>query len=767
MPELNPILLLPYAQDELRRKPGGGRTPDPLVPVTTELRTALASQLTALAEVASARRASASNPLPVKVALRQRALAKSSRPYKLLNAAVLPPVAAEGPGELIVGGTRDRLHSLAATILTGASKEDLFFISTFDSFAAWSVADIFGVQDDAAAEAVIDLARERGAYIKVTLFPWFATAASRIATPQGAIGQDRDSGGQELLPAYQQALGLTIRTANVSRQRPVVYVEPSTEVSAQRLQEINGVRSVSIAPTYTAIDVGPQWFRELDDVNDERVDLPTAEAPIVGVLDTGVDGPAISPAVIGREQYDTGADHDPSHGTFVSGLVASSRPINSGDSRFPEDSASIFDGQVLPASGISEPLLFERVSEVVYAHPEIRVWNCSFGAPIDDPNDYGTFAQDIDALSDELGVLFVQASGNYEDAPRAWPPGLPSALADRLASPAEAVRSLAVGARAHLGGFVAEGMPSSYSRRGPNFALHVKPDLSHWAGDITAAGVLDGTGVKSVLPSGSFAESIGTSFSAPIVSSTAANVWDLLDASGATPPRPELVKGLLVHAALLHDSTTIDPEFRNYFGWGTPPSSAEVLGADPGTFTTVHEVALTPGSDWYKQPFPVPPELLTSEGKFRGEVLLTLSYAPPLNPAFGSEAVRSDVSGAFGYFAPGRDGRQHFHSITPQEVVGEYWEVDQVADGKWSPVKSYRRRYPRGKGGGTWALRLSLTERVTDESRQEQRVFAIISFRALEPGQDLYNSGRAEINRLGYANHEMIQSNRLRLGGRP
>jgi hypothetical protein len=760
---MNPILLLPYAQDELRRKQGGGRTPDPLVPVTTELRGSLVSQLTTLAAAAGERRASASNPMPVKITLRPKALAKSNRPYKLLNAAALPPVAAEQPGELVVGGTRDRLMALAAAILTGSSKDDQFYISTFEGFASWSLQDVFGVADVDAAAAIIEEARRRDAYIKVTLFPWFAATVSRIATPQGAIGQDMDSGGGELLPAYRQALGLDIRTANVSRQRPVVYLPPTAEVSVERLQQISSIRAVSIAPTYTAIDFGPQSFREIEDVQAERLDLPSAEAPVVGVLDTGVDGPAAA-GVVGQAQYDIGSDRDPWHGTFVSGLVMSSRPINDDDARFPADSARIFDGQVLPAAGISEALLFERVSEVVKAHPEVRVWNCSFGAPVDDPREYGTFAQDIDALSDELGVLFVQAAGNYESL-RAWPPTVPSALRDHLASPAEAVRSVTVGARAHLGGFVDVGMPSSYSRRGPNFALHVKPDLSHWAGDVTAGRVLGGAGVKSILPSGSFAESIGTSFSTPIVSATAANVWDLLELGGSTQTRPELVKGLLAHAALLHDRTPVEPQFRSYFGWGTPPSSSDVLGADAGTFTTVHEVILTPGSDWYKQPFPVPPELITSQGKFHGEVLLTLSYAPPVNPAFGSEAVRTDVSGAFGYFAAGSDNRPRFHSITPQEVVGSYWEADQIADGKWSPLKTYRKSYPQGTGRGTWALRLSLTERVTDESRQEQRVFAIVSFRSLVPGQDIYSSGLAEVNRLGYASREMIPGTRLRLDG--
>ena len=75
MPEINPIILLPYAQNEFSRKPGGGRTPSPLVDVNSDLRAGLAAQLNELAELAISSRASASDPLPVKVKLREKALA--------------------------------------------------------------------------------------------------------------------------------------------------------------------------------------------------------------------------------------------------------------------------------------------------------------------------------------------------------------------------------------------------------------------------------------------------------------------------------------------------------------------------------------------------------------------------------------------------------------------------------------------------------------------------------------------------------------------
>lgn len=762
MADFQPVLLLPYERTELTRKPGGGRTPDPLVPITDTLREELSSQVLQLAEMAAQTRASASNPLPVKVVLHERALAKSSRPYKFLKKAALPVIAVERPGELIVGGTSDRLTALASAIQTGTSKEDIFHISTLSVFSAWGVSDIFGVSTEPEAAALLQAARDRRAFVKVTFFPWFSAMVQRLATPQGAIGQGPDR--PSLLATFEQALGLEVRTANTSTDRPVAYLEPTAELTVDYFRELKSVRSVGLEPIYSVVDPTSQPYIELASLESQQVPVPTGEAVIVGVLDSGVDSAMLESGIIGREAFNVPADRDPWHGTFVSGLVMSARWFNDDDQRFPLDVALVFDAEVMPAGGLPEHLLFERISEVVRAHPEVHVWNCSFGAAPLGNIEYGTLAQDLDALSDDLGVLFVQAAGNFPNL-RTWPPTPAVAIGDDLASPAEAIRSMAVGARAHNGGYVPQEMPSSYSRRGPSFALHVKPDVSHWAGDMNQSGSLGGHGVKSIVPSGMSAESVGTSFATPIVSSIAANVWDALAASNATAPRPELVKGLIVHSALLHDQTDIDSDHRNYFGWGTPPSSALVLGGDPSIFTTVHEVVLTPGSDWYKQPFPVPTQLLTHEGKFRGEVLLTLSYAPPINPAFSAEAVRIDVSGAFGYVTQTPEGRSRFRSITPQEVVGGYWESQQVADGKWSPLKSHRKRYPQGTGRGTWALRLSMTERVDDEAHQEQRVFAIVSFRALAPDVDIYSTGVREVNRLGYVNKVMAPATRLRLDG--
>lgn len=656
---------------------------------------------------------------------------------------------------------------------TGQSREDVFQISAFSSFEPWDlVRDVFGADSESEAAELLDTARQQAGYLKITFFPWVARAISRRIAPQAAITSgdpESESSSVELLAAYSTALGVRVHSVNPSAGRPVVYVDASAEeLSLDQVRRVNGVRRVGLAPLYSAVrqPVRPM-FIAVRGLAPQDVRIPEETAPIVGVLDSGVAGSRLNQAIVGQEEFNVPGDSDPSHGTFVAGLVIDSHGLNEMEPRFPRDQARVFSASVLPRGSIHEPILFQRIVDAINAAPPgVRVWNCSFGAdPFGEP-EYGTFAQDLDELSDSMGLLFVQAAGNFGPPGRPWPPEDGQAYDDGIASPSEAIRGLAVGARAHKGGAVPSDAPSSYSRRGPSFAQHVKPEVAHWAGDVDERGSLSGFGVQSVLPSDELGESVGTSFSTPIVSSIAANVWAKLEASGATDPRPELIKGLLVHDAILGD-TVPDPVHRHYYGWGVPQESSRVLADLDTSFTTVHEVVLTPGNDWIKRPFPVPASLLTEAGGFRGEVFLTISYAPPINAAFGSEAVRYDVSGAFGYVDVGADGREHFHSVTPQQsVVASSWESDQILDGKWSPLKSHRARYPQGRGRGEWALRLSLTERVSEEVGLEQRVFAIVTFRPVQPGVAIYHEGLQATRSLSYVHRTMLAAAEVRVRGR-
>ncbi len=751
----NPILLVQAEANERSRKSAGGNTKPPIVEVTRELRDGLGDQVSALASRAEEVGATPLDPLPVKIGLRPQALAKSNRPYDLLKELDLLPVAATLPNQLIVAGTAGRLARLESTLRHSLRKTYLYPISTFKSFTEWNaLAESREISGQESLGEAVTRAISEDRPLLVTFFPW-ATSDVREETRHSAlIYNKREMTGT--IEKLQGVVGSEVEVAGLDSHRPYAYVYPGPDFSVEQIQSIRGIRTMTVALEYGHIRTVPQSMKFVRNLAQREFELPSNEDPVVGVLDTGISGDFIEPAVVGRDVFDPLVNRDSTHGTFVAGLAIASRQFN-GASFFPEDKCRVYDGQVLPAAPVSEDLLLVRIADIVEANPEIRVWNCSFGAPTQGEPEYGVFAQELDVLSKHHNVLFVQAAGNYENFPqRKWPP---VTLDDSIMSPAEAVLSLTVGARAHNGGLVPPGKPSSYSRRGPNFASHIKPEVCHWAGDVDSSGRLNGHGIFSTIPQGSVAEGVGTSFSTPIVASIAANVWHQLESGPTSAARPELVRGLLVHAAALADRST-EEAFRNYYGWGVPPSSAEILSDLDTGFTTVHEVTLAPGIKWTKAPFPVPASLLTAEGKFRGEVIVTVAYAPPINPAFGAEAVRYDVHGAFGSVQ-----EEKFSAITVPDVAERaQWEADRVLDGKWSPVKSYRKKAPQGVAGGTWALRLEMTERVQDEISVEQRAYAIVTLRALDDSlTNVYQEGVAAIAKLQYRSQTLVQGTSVRV----
>ncbi len=752
--------------------------------ITPTLRAQLATALDELAHAAHDVGATPDDPLPVLVTLRRRkttpsksnpdgepkeseiVLAKSNRPYAFLGSFDLPAVGARRPGELIIEGTQERLSELSEKIRTARTKADLYCISTFQSFTRWDTVDvIFGLNDADKAESMVATARHEGRALKVTFFPWTSRepAKSRLAIAQGP------SNSSAAFEAFTAARGLAVNAINASSTRPVAYYVPGSEITAAGLAKTRGIRSVSVAPEYGTIHSSPQAFTPIRPLDDGEISLPPASAPTVGVLDSGIQNSILENVIAGRENWDGSSEINPDHGTFVGGLIVASAQTNRDSAKaFPADSSRIFDAQVLPRVGIAENLLQERIFEAITRNDSIKIWNCSFGSNHDGgTSEYGTFAQCIDELSDSENVLIVQAAGNYMASPlRKWPPASDSVLKDGITSPAEAIRSVTIGALAHKGGFVPIGMPSSYSRRGPSFALHVKPEVCHWAGDVgPSGGATKGFGINSLLPSGDVAESIGTSFSTPIVSTIAAHLWHRVEKSGSVETvRPELIKGLLVHSASINQSPSRG-DHRQYFGWGTPPSSAEILGNGDDAFTTVHEVMLSPGIEWFKNPFPVPKAVTTVDGKFRGEVIVTITYSPPINPAFGSEAVRYDVSGAFGHLTKNGDDWT-CRSIAAQEKDKDYrWENELIDDGKWSPIKTYRQRSLRGTKGGNWALRLTLTQRIQEELTVEQRVYVIVTFRSIDPALKVYQDGVKAVADLNLEHRQMVPSARVRVRG--
>jgi len=394
----------------------------------------------------------------------------------------------------------------------------------------------------------------------------------------------------------------------------------------------------------------------------------------------------------------------------------------------------------------------------------VKIWNLSLGS--DQPCDgqqFSEVAAALDALQDKFGVTFVLAAGNYRIPPlRGWP-AEDLGEADRLGVPADSVRGLAVGSLAHLdkpNTRVRRSEPSPFSRRGPGPVFLPKPDVVHYGGNCDSGGAFAQTGVLSINGSSQLAENVGTSFSAPLVSTLLANA----EASLVSPPSRSLLKALLIQSALL-DSPTLSASEIRYRGFGVPGDLAAVLTCTPWSATLVFESRLLPGLEFEKWPFPIPDCLRRPDGRVFGEMVMTLAYEPSLDLSFGAEYCRTNVEASLGTYDVQADGKRHQVSQVPPEPkdVSRLYEAEQVANAfKWSPVKVYRRQFSRGATGTDWRLRVEASHRSGPVPTPTQDFAIVITLR--DPGQSLpvYDEVVAKMAAAGWISQDLQIHHRVR-----
>lgn len=372
--------------------------------------------------------------------------------------------------------------------------------------------------------------------------------------------------------------------------------------------------------------------------------------PRVGVIDSGI-GPLVSDWTIGRFDHLGPSDVEVSHGTRVAALIVAGQAANDPSIAPEADGCEVFDLALFPRlpfsfvypAGFTDFLeeVEQAVREVKESH-NVRVFNMSINClTAVQRHSYSALAARLDAIADRHGVLIVNSAGNLKRdevrSPWARTPRENLAyfaartLPDTICQPTETVRGLSVGAlNCPVGPQLGE-VPARYTRRGPGLQMGIKPDVAHFGG----CGPLrenDPTGLISADADGSSLSVCGTSYAAPLVARTVAEVDLLTEQSLATRT---------LRALVLHNSEVPRPLrlrglrdlARQFVGFGRPPAALNMLETEDHSITIVFQSQLTIGNakpaimsfgfDW--------PQALVDRatGGCTGTVRLTLVYDPP------------------------------------------------------------------------------------------------------------------------------------------
>lgn len=710
-----------------------------------------------MTDVASALVALSSSPIHsgiVRVRLRPDALAKTHRPTSALFVPdMLPCVGAGGLGELFYFATEGALSDLGTVI---ASAEDNS-TKKKDALTGKDVYTPSNARSEVGSIERIELfaAEDKREFSAEAAVSWLTDPETLGGYVVELFAAPTRRGEQ--LPEYAsllQSLGETIRLSGPgtfaapmrSSGRPLIAIELNS-AQAPALVDVTSRRPIPL-PKQRELDTTVARHEALLDRLARhplvrRISLPFrlvlegrgaasggapvtvpnkvlgAQYPRVGVIDNGISK-VLAPWVLHRHDYLKEAQVAADHGTFIAGLMTSGNVLNGPVCPEP-DGCELIDIALYPAKNFDAhyPTKFDgfleevetAVAEAVAQH-QTRVFNLSINiVEAVESDSYSYAASRLDQIADQYGVVFVNSAGNLapSDFRAPWPAKAREVLAyfasranpDTMFKPAESARTISVGALnpPNCGPHLSQ-CPTTYTRRGPGMGVGQKPDLAHVGGSAGFGNPI-AHGLKSLSVTGAIQEGCGTSFAAPMVAKTLAQ----LDARtlGKLPNR--CLRAFLVHHAAVPqplDHAQLRELARQFVGFGVPGASADMVQTDDSAITLVFNGVLH-SRKVLSFPFTWPQSLVQgSDGSCAGAVKMTLVYDAPLDPRFGTEVVRVNLDARLRQRVEGltKKKKPRYESrITqcylPKTSGRPAFEAELINQGlKWWPVKRYEKEFP-------------------------------------------------------------------------
>lgn len=707
-----PIKLILPKQAAERKVLGRGSPPKPFRDVDNKYRNHLANQVAAIQE-SILPHLGAIKAAPVRVKVIAKAAAKSHRPETLFSDQTCPIIGSGGLGELFIKATPKGLAKLKTSIENNKTDRIVKELSCIESIEA--VTPMLRRKSASAEEVLRSSPRSQNGFItRVKLFNFGAD-------------EDQYAIAKEFLAACK-AQGVNLNPNGYSPLSWTYAAECRNVSDVEFLSKTISVRSISRMPLVRTIR--PQSFNTSALPTLPTRNLNDLDVPVVVVVDSGISDniPELNTWVMGRESYVPRPYSNTDHGTFVAGLICWGQELNPTIAGVDPGPCAVFDLQVIPNSDPSrgdtgtllESELLMSLETALNEHAnKYKVWNLSLGTnDVCSLDEFSELAVQLDNLQEKYQVSFVISAGNYNNPPLLDFPRKPEQLdPGRITSPADSVLGITVGSISHVD-FSINGPkhhhPSAFSRHGAGPNHIIKPDLVHYGGSCSTDG-RQTHGIRSITNSG-IGENLGTSFSTPLVSRTLAQIYHQI-----TPtPSPVLTRALLTHHARDPRSGRRVPDGEeNFLGFGLPSVTPYNLSCTPHTATLIFEDTLRPGYYLEWDDFPYPPSLKRN-GRYYGEIWMTLAFAPSRGDRWGTEYCETHIDAHLGVYHEqvSRDTGEiklKFKGLVPPEHrnLGQLYETYQVEKlRKWAPVRTYFGDMgSKGEKGLRWRMMLKLLTR--------------------------------------------------------
>lgn len=410
---------------------------------------------------------------------------------------------------------------------------------------------------------------------------------------------------------------------------------------------------------------------------------------------------------------------------------------------------------------LSESELINVIRQTVRDyHQEVRVYNLSLGFlnPVTDETTLSDLqvtriAAELDAISKEKDVLFITSAGNinslYQKMINTPYPNYFSDDATRILPPGENFLGITVGSVATktengaLGGI---NHPSPFSRRGPGSFGTLKPEIVVDGGNVTASGNPDQRLYSVALGEnpGDLAYNVGTSFSAPLVSSYAAELFDKIPDVSAN-----LVKGLLLHfSSHPNEIQTYGRTNKlEHIGFGIPDIE-NCLESLRSKATYVYEGSV-PQQTYVKIPFWVPSILAndtTRSGRKKLKLRVTLVWNPITDRRKQMDYSLTHLN--MNLFKIGDDGQEKEVQIPVSQLLEPSYKM------KFSPTIRVEKEFERSFAGGLWSIQLRMSHRWDVPEEYEQDFALLVS---VEDPQDTINVYEEITNEVGIRYQPLIR----------